>query len=216
LLALAALAASGACEASPYTVCLQPLGEHDAGLLVPISRGIAQAYGFEVRLLSPRPLPKSAWYPPRSRYRAQKLLDHLQSQVLPDAPGCDAVVGFTAADISITKGKRADWGVLGLAYRQDRVAVVSSFRMRHGTDRVQRVMRAVKVVAHELGHMLGLPHGNEGPRCLMNDAAGAVQTVDRARGTLCPGEHATAEALLGRKLPQPRTLDWRAILRKPD
>src|SRR5436190_17542779 len=114
-LALAALAASGTCAASPYTVCLQPLGEHDASLLAPIGRGIGQAYGFEVRQLAPRPLPQSAWYPPRSRYRAQKLLDHLQSRVLPAEPGCDAVVAVTAADISISKGKHADWGVLGLA-----------------------------------------------------------------------------------------------------
>ena len=47
-------------------------------------------------------------------HRAQLLLDHLRDEVLPVETGCDAVMGFTAADVSITKGKLRDWGLLGL------------------------------------------------------------------------------------------------------
>src|SRR5688572_32734680 len=95
-----------------YTVCLQPLGEHDATLLPPIERGIAQAYGFAVRRLDARPLPDFAWYPPRARHRADALLGHLLYDVMPAAPGCHAVIGFTGLDVSATKGEEVDWGVL--------------------------------------------------------------------------------------------------------
>jgi archaemetzincin len=202
----------------PYTVCLQPLGEHDASLLAPMAEGIRQAYGFEVRRLAPRDLPSSAWYAPRTRYRAQLLLDYLRAQVLPGARGCDAVMAFTAVDISITKGEHSDWGVLGLSYLQRQVGVVSSFRMHGGIGRALQasrprlVSRAVKVMLHEIGHVVGLPHRAEGPSCLMNDAGGVIATADEAIGALCPSERAAAEGLLGRSLPQRQHLDWKAIL----
>jgi predicted Zn-dependent protease len=210
-LCLLVLATSPAWARGPYMVCLQPLGKHDASLLAPIARGLEQAYGVPVRRLPALPLPASAWYPPRSRYRASKLLDHLRSAVLPAQPACDAVVGFTAVDVSMTKGEHADWGVLGLSYLRGRVGVVSSFRMHRHADRALLVRRATKVVIHEFGHVLGLAHRREGADCIMNDAGGAVAVIDRALGPLCPGERAEAESLLGRKLPPRAALDWNAI-----
>ncbi len=195
-----------------FTVCLQPLGEHDASLLAPIGRGIGHAYGFAVRTLATRPLPAAAWYPARGRYRAPALLDHLLYDVMPAAAGCHAVVGFTAVDVSATRAPHADWGVLGLAYHGGRVAVVSSFRLRGNVDRRRLTERAVKVVIHELGHVVGLPHRSEGPACIMNDAVGAVATIDRAEGPLCAGERAEAERFLGFALPADGGWDWRVIL----
>ena len=212
---LAALPAASAWAGSGYTACLQPLGRHDPALLGPIIRGLGQAYGFAVRVLPPRPLPAKAWYAPRSRYRAQLLLDHLRADILPATRGCDAMLGFTGVDVSMSKGAHADWGVMGLAYPRYRVAVVSSFRLRRDADSRRVTERAVKVVIHELGHVLGLPHRSDGPECVMNDAAGSVRTIDRARGHLCAPERAAAEALLGRRLPQRTQLDWDAILREP-
>lgn len=198
-----------------YTVCLQPLGEHDATLLPAVERAIGQAYGFAVRRLAPHPLPGFAWYPPRSRYRADALLDHLLYDVMPVAPGCHAVVGFTAVDVSTTKGGHEDWGVLGLAYHGGRVAVVSTHRLRNGVEREQLSRRAVKVVLHELGHVIGVGHREDGERCLMNDAVGAVATIDRAEGAMCEPERADAERFLGFRLPVVESLDWPAILDDP-
>lgn len=198
--------------AADLTVCLQPLGKHDPTLLAPLGRGIEQAYGFRVRLLDGRPLPASAWFAPRQRHRAQLLLDHLRDEVLKAEQGCHAVMGFTARDVSITKGEHPDWGVLGLAYLGGRVGVVSSFRMHRNADRRRLVERAVKVVLHELGHVVGVPHRQDGPTCLMNDAGGSVQTVDRAVGVLCAAERVAAEDALGVRLPKRDALDWEAVV----
>jgi hypothetical protein len=105
VLCLLALATSPAWARGPYTVCLQPLGRHEASLLAPIARGLEQAYGVPVRQLPARPLPASAWYPPRSRYRASKLLDHLRTEVLPAHADCTAVLGFTSVDVSMTEAR---------------------------------------------------------------------------------------------------------------
>ena len=214
LLALAAIPLAAAADAPAPKVCLQPLGDYDERLLAPIARGLAQVYGFEVRQLSPRALPPAAWYEPRRRYRAARVLDHLRDEVWRAQRDCDFLVGFTAADISMTKGRHADWGVLGLSYRGEGVSVLSSFRMRGGGASGGKVIRrAVKIAAHELGHGIGLPHRNDGIECLMNDANGAVASIDRARGTLCPPEREAAEALLGRALPRRQLVDWTAIVR---
>ena len=211
--ALFALLGAGSQAAAAYQVCLQPLGQYDAGLLKPMGRGLGQVYGFSTRVLPARELPAAAWYEPRKRYRAERLLDHLR--VLRRANrGCDTLLGFTAVDISATNGKHADWGVLGLSYRQDGLSVVSSFRMRAGAPRRRVVIRAVKVAAHEVGHAIGLPHRRDGAECLMNDARGAIASIDRARGPLCAGEREAAEALLGFALPRRATLDWDAIREK--
>jgi len=180
-----------------YTACLQPLGRHESNLLGPIGRGISKTYGFRVRELAPRALPKSAWYAPRSRYRAALLLDAMRAR----PAGCDFILGFTAVDISMTKGEHADWGVLGLSYLRGQVSVVSTFRMHRDADATLLGQRAVKVSLHELGHAIGLAHRSEGATCLMNDAGGAIRTIDRARGSLCAGERREAETLLGRALP---------------
>ena len=181
--------------ASPYAVCLQPLGRHEAALLGPIGHGIEQTYGIEVRTLAMRALPAAAFYPPRHRYRAERLLDALKPQR--EVRACDFVLGFTAADVSTRKGAHEDWGVLGLSYLGEHVSVVSTFRMRRGADEALLRQRAVKVSLHEIGHAIGLAHRSEGPSCLMNDAGGAIATIDRASGKLCPGEQAEVRRKVG-------------------
>lgn len=198
-------------RADDFTVCLQPLGTHDPSLLEPVRRGIAQAYGFSTRQLTERPMPAAAWYPPRQRHRALGLLDHLRDEVLPLEPGCDAVVGVTALDVSTPLREHPDWGVMGLAYLGGKVAVVSSFRLRRDVERRRVVERAVKVVIHELGHVVGVPHRDDGPGCIMNDAAGSVRGIDLAAGALCDPERAVAEDALGIELSGRDALDWDAI-----
>jgi len=193
-------------------VCLQPLGSYDRRLLGVAARGIEHVYGLPVATLAPRALPGAAWYAPRKRWRADKLLEFLSREVVPGS-GCAIVIGFTRHDVSTTKGKHVDWGVLGLGEIDGDAAMVSSHRMR-GTGRTNRMKRAVKVVNHELGHVLGLPHYRGSRKgCLMSDAEGTVKTVDAETGLLCPESIAAIEQHNKIRIPRRRAVDWKQVLR---
>jgi archaemetzincin len=117
-------------------------------------------------------LPISAYVKARNRYRADSLLDFLMT-----LRGEDTIsVGLTNCDISATKGNIPDWGVMGLSYMPGRACVVSSFRL-HKENLNDQLM---KVVLHELGHALGLPHC-KAPGCIMKDAEGK-NNIDQETG----------------------------------
>lgn len=198
-------------QPSDVTVCVQPIGTlaaKDAALIGPISRGIERVFGFTMRTLAPIELPADAWYAPRKRYRAEKLLDHLRADVW-SGSGCTVVMGVAAVDISTTKDDIEDWGILGLGEIDGAVGVVSSYRMKRGkVSRRKVIQRAVKVANHELGHVLGLPHMDGGAECMMNDAHGTVKTVDAEHGGMCDAERGPIEAKLGFALPAGGALDW--------
>jgi archaemetzincin len=190
------------------TVCLQPLGKLEPRLLPIVVRGIEHVFGMTTEVLPGKPLPEAAWYPPRKRWRAEKILDHL----LADPPAhCTYVMGFTREDVATTVRDKEDWGVLGLAYLGRKVGVVSSFRMKHRSPR-RVAERAVKVVNHELGHVFGMDHDDRQAGCMMNDANGTVKTVDGESGLLCAHERETFERLLGHTLPVRERFDWATVL----
>jgi archaemetzincin len=163
-------------------VQLQPLGEGlDDGDVQRIGDWLRAAYGLPISVLPAVALPQSAYYPPRRRYRAERLLDHLVTRL---PPAGTKILGLTRVDISTTRGTHSDWGVLGLARIGGSAGVVSAYRcgtraasQQHASERFR------KVAVHELGHCLGLPHCQT-LHCLMRDAEGRVATIDDSDG-LC-------------------------------
>lgn len=184
-------------EAPLPRVAIQPLGPIPDAAVRNLRDDLAGAFAFEFVLLPRAPLPAAAYYPPRKRYRALALLDWLREQ---RPRGAFRILGVTGRDISTPKPPHADWGIFGLAYLDGTPAVVSSFRLgRRGA--VSRRTRLFRVAAHELGHTLDLEHC-ETPRCLMNDARGALRSVDEG-AHFCPR---CARALGERLRPAPNPL----------
>ncbi|MBS1715708.1 MAG: hypothetical protein JST30_15375 [Armatimonadetes bacterium] len=126
-------------------------------------------------------LPRAAYYEPRERFRADKLIPYLQTLGYPKDV---KVVGITNQDISTTARGRYDWGVFGLGALDGGSCVVSTFRLTSPGPK-SPVDRLADVVVHEVGHTFGLPHCKT-PRCLMSDAGGSIETVDTSTGKFCP------------------------------
>ena len=147
-----------------------------------VKSGLEETFGLKVVVLTERPLAKDAWYAPRGRYRAEKLLDQLNDGV---SIKYQIVVGVTGKDISTTKGDHEDWGIFGLGEVGGRACVLSTFRLAaRGADESRLRDRLRKIAIHEVGHVMGLDHC---PRdgCVMHDAESSIATVDGESGKFC-------------------------------
>ena len=162
-------------------IAIQPLGKVSADVVAETRKSLQRLYAAEVVTLPMKELPAAAFYKPRQRYRAEKLLDWLEAET--DA-GFTKIIGLTQADISTSKGEIYDWGIFGLGSLGGRACIVSSFRLARKVTRVKMLDRFGKVAGHEIGHTFGLEHCAT-PGCLMADAEGKVSTVDNEPGDLC-------------------------------
>lgn len=169
-----------------------------AALVEEIAAELQRVYQVEVRRVAARPLPRSAFYAPRRRYKADRLLEHLAALVSAEAlPAGTRVLGLTTADISTRKPPHKDWGVFGLGSLGGTAAVVSSHRLRkQARDWAQVRWRVTNTAVHELGHVLGLDHCTES-NCVMLDAQGGITNTDESSGV--PGPQ--CRALLDRSAP---------------
>jgi archaemetzincin len=156
-------------------VAIQPLGEVPEDQITAVSDALRETYGVDIRVLPPTDHPQAAWYEPRHRWRAERLLDFLEPRLPAD---CDRILGMTTDDISTTKGEHEDWGILGLANLPGAAAVISFYRCRRRVHDVDPIERLRRVAIHEIGHTLGLPHCST-YGCYLEDAGGTVETVDR-------------------------------------
>lgn len=110
------------------------------------------------------PFPDSAYYAPRNRYKADKLVKYLRQ--LQTSPS-DLVVGFSPKDISDRVHGYDDFGVMGWTRHSLHSSVVSTHRL---ADKSKLQSDFLKLVLHELGHADGLPHCKNSVSCYMRDA----------------------------------------------
>ena len=163
-------------------MAIAPLGAFSPAFIAEIDAGLRAELGVNVITLSPFALPPAAFYPPRRRYRAERLLNFLRPQMRAPAT---RILGVTEVDISTTAHGVTDWGLLGYGDIAGAACVISTFRCRmHTPSEAQTHFRMVTTCIHEVGHTLGLEHCPD-TSCLMTDARGSVLTVDRTTGHMC-------------------------------
>lgn len=119
-----------------------------------------------VILLNREVLPAFAFYAPRNRYRADSIIHWLQQR----ASANETYVAVTNVDISTTKEPHKDFGVMGLGYQPGNACVASLYRLKNKNN-------LYKVVIHELGHTVGLPHCPD-EACYLRDAKGGDPTAE--------------------------------------
>ena len=148
------------------TILIQPFEDIKPNQLAEISENIRKIYP-KIKILEPIGFPKNAFYQPRNRYRADSIIKYLRAQTPQNA----VTLALTNRDISVTKGKVADFGVMGLGYRPGNACVASTFRLNAENKSEQ----FYKVAIHELGHTQGLKHCPD-KTCFMRDAEGKNPT----------------------------------------
>lgn len=162
ILILALISCAKEKEQFQKTIVIQPLGNFNIEQAKEVYNKI-KAINPNVVLRSNIPFPENAYYQLRNRYRADSIIKKIKNNIGKDS----VIVGLSNADISVTKGKIKDWGVMGLGYHPGKSCVVSDFRLSKSNKNTQ----FYKVVLHELGHTEGLPHCPT-KTCLMRDAEG--------------------------------------------
>ena len=148
------------------TILIQPFEDVKPKQLAEISENIRKIYP-KIKILEPVDFPKNAFYQPRNRYRADSIIKYLRTKT----PENCVTLALTNKDISVTKGKVADFGVMGLGYRPGNACVASTFRLNAENKSEQ----FYKVAIHELGHTQGLKHCPD-KTCFMRDAEGKNPT----------------------------------------
>lgn len=157
-----------------------------------IAKTISDFYKIKTIVLPQIDLPKSAFVAIKSpRYRADSII-RIQNRTIPDT--INFILGLTNNDVSITKKdtkgnilkpewKYNDFGVMGLAYRPGNSSIISTFRLKNKNKKLE-LLRLKKVVIHEFGHNLGLPHCSD-KHCVMTSAAEKISTIDNEKMELC-------------------------------
>lgn len=148
------------------TILIQPFRDINFEKVGIVAEGIKKVYP-NIKVLEAIDFPENAYYRERNRYRADSTLKFLNSRTKEGF----VTIGLTSKDISATKGKIKDFGIMGLGYRPGKACVASSFRL----SREKSDEQFYKIAIHELGHTQGLPHCPE-KMCFMRDAEGKNPT----------------------------------------
>lgn len=153
-------------EAPAMTILVQPFRDISAKEVAIAAEGIRKIYP-NIKVLDPINFPENAYYKERNRYRADSTIKFLNTRTQQGF----ITIGLTSKDISVTKGKIKDYGVMGLGYRPGKACIASKFRLNKKNADEQ----FFKVAIHELGHTQGLKHCPE-KTCFMRDAEGGNPT----------------------------------------
>ncbi len=172
-------------------VAIQPYGDFSKSETKILSSLISDFYEIETVILTSKKIDSKAFiYEKSPRYRADSIIKFQKKNL---SNKYNFILGLTNNDISTSKlengkvkfpdWKYKDWGIMGLAYCPGKTSIVSSFRIKNQNNEIY-LDRLKKIVLHEFGHNLGLPHCKN-KKCLMTDAVENIATIDNANLTIC-------------------------------
>lgn len=150
----------------PMIILIQPFKDINSENVTKTAEGIRKIYP-HVKVLAAIDFPENAYYKERNRYRADSTIKFLNNHTKDGF----VTIGLTSKDISVTKGKMKDYGIMGLGYRPGKACIASKYRLnKKNTDE-----QFFKIAIHELGHTQGLKHCPE-KTCFMRSAEGGNPT----------------------------------------
>lgn len=151
-----------------HSIIIQPFDGLPASSVEYVAEELHKIYSGNIITKEPIPLPNTSLNQNKTRYRADSLIRYLDDFTKEG----QLIIGLTNKDISATKGKYPDWGIMGLGFCPGKSCIASTFRLK-GKNRLEKLF---KVAIHELGHTQGLAltETNHCPEktCLMRDAEG--------------------------------------------
>ncbi|NIF04411.1 Zn-dependent protease [Chryseobacterium sp. Tr-659] len=153
-------------QESPVIIRIQPFKDIGAESVQKVAEGIRNVYP-NVEVLDAMEFPENTYYKERNRYRADSIIKFLNAETKEGF----VTIGLTSKDISATRGKIKDFGIMGLGFRPGKACVASKFRLNKENQDEQ----LYKIAIHELGHTQGLPHCPE-KMCFMRNAEGKNPT----------------------------------------
>lgn len=151
-------------------------GEVDVSYL---QNELKEFYNLNSILKKEESLPLTAYDSRYQRFHAGRILKY-QSTKYPSF----FTIGLTSKDIAMNKHNMrgfADWGILGYSVLGGHVSVLSTFRIKSKN----RKQQTTKVLLHEVGHGIGLPHCESALPCLMKDVKGKLSNLDKQPKKLC-------------------------------
>lgn len=164
-----------------------PFGDEDRRVLEALREYTGIFFQLPVRLEPSRPLAPQGVRrrpdigPRHVQYRTGELLNELARELPPDAV---CLLGVTMMDLY----PEPDWNfVFGMSSTLHRVGIYSLARYGGGRSAPERslfLLRSVKVLAHEAGHMFSMEHCIQN-ECLMN-GSNSLEEMDRQPLHLCP------------------------------
>jgi archaemetzincin len=162
----------------PKTIYIQPLGQVNQEYLNYVKKSVTDFYGYACVIKPKVNLTADLLAASKTRYEASKILKKFNSK--------ENILLITEKDIAYRKSKQyPEWGIFGLGLRPGNTCVISTYRLKKKVNTQQMLVRLKKVALHEIGHNLGLKHCTNNRECMMNDADGTIQQVDREKIWFC-------------------------------